>query len=350
MVFDFDIQTLHPGSPTTSTQTQTGGDDDIPEFQMPSNDTTKKVRLPPTAAFNLELYSYNDDGSWVKGDSAGGIDPLILGVFTHNAYPSMVYKFGDAVVAFLEECRQTKPNFPVTFNELEKSLRAKFVMTSDPAPQSQIAYRRGVYMCMREVKQVVAFLDSFLAWRHRTGHDGDFPEVLLTIKNATGRDINLTGIPYETTVTVEQTQGDLSIPCQIFTVPGPSWTKLHPHVLFEKIDEKNMKIRFEGETWTFKGPFHTHKIPGRYEKKDGTLLPEDASDTEKRSATYVRIIKKIDVAQIAQKNFVLQAVNTTVYNGTCFMMTWVGAYASGEAVRDFKDEIHKLPNAYPAVA
>ena len=44
-----------------------------------------------------------------------------------------------------------------------------------------------------------------------------------------------------------------------------------------KLNEDEVKIRFVGDTLTFKAGFNAWQVPGRYESTEGNILAEDAS-------------------------------------------------------------------------
>jgi hypothetical protein len=349
MVLGFDVPavtantTKHTGKATLNDQDESDGEFELPDIEASS----KKARLPPDAPFIMYIFSYSSDGSLFNiVDIADLAGELLLAVFTHDAYPSMCFKFSAAMDEFASEIAAEKRNSPPNFKELQKSLNVKFVMASETGEQFQVAYRRGIYLREKNVKQIVDFFDSFLGWRKRSGRDGDYPEITFNIKNCTGKDFDLSGTQYETKIIHEKIDPKKITPCPVFSVPGPTWSRRHPHVIFEKLDEKNIKLTFHGETMAFKHLFSTHKILGRYQLKDGITLPDDANDNEKRKADYVRIIKKINIESQLHKNFLVKALQHTVYYDTCFAMTWIGSYALGEPVSDFKNEVCQLANAY----
>jgi hypothetical protein len=70
----------------------------------------------------------------------------------------------------------------------------------------------------------------------------------------------------------------------IFSVPSVSWLKVFPEVSITKQSPDTVKVRFRGDTWSFKSQFFECGIPGRYEDSDGKVVPSTASLDEKKSA------------------------------------------------------------------
>ena len=69
---------------------------------------------------------------------------------------------------------------------------------------------------------------------------------MIQITNATGLDLNIADKQFESTVTCMKKDFGVAIPFDIMTIPGPSWIQLHPIVIVEKVDGRNVKLRFLG--------------------------------------------------------------------------------------------------------
>ena len=77
-----------------------------------------------------------------------------------------------------------------------------------------------------------------------------------------------------------------------------------------------LRIRFQGDTYSFRNNFVSLGVYGRFETQNGEPLPEDAPHDEKKRGMFVRIIKRIDVSQEEKANFLLQMIADTVYENT----------------------------------
>jgi hypothetical protein len=122
---------------------------------------------------------------------------------------------------------------------------------------------------------------------------------VIEVTNATGIPLETDKRQYECKVTWRVVKPALS-PFNPFTIPGPSWLKLHATATIELLEGENVTVRFEGDTLTYKSNFSELKVPGRYEDTTGSAIADDASDDDKKKALYVRIIKSIDMGQRAE--------------------------------------------------
>ena len=84
--------------------------------------------------------------------------------------------------------------------------------------------------------------------------------------------------------------------------------------------------------------------PGRYEDSDGQVLPSTASQEEKKSAEYVRLIKSINVEEDVPREFLKNVFGNTLYKGTMVKVTWTGPCKSEEPVHALKILLDALPN------
>jgi len=301
---------------TTTKNTLAEVNDDDSDFELPKAEMmpAKKRRLPPDAPFTVEAYRYSDTSELLG--FAGSADIVILAVLNHEAFPSVLYKFTDTVDLFCGETQKKQKEFPASFKDLETALNVKFVLTPNPALQCQIPYKRGVYARVHDLSNLIQFLDTFVAWRRLQSIGGDFPlEIKFDVKDFTGLEQvgeHLANGNFENPFTLARHAAKASIPSMIFTVAGPSWSKMHPKIIFTRIDANYVHIRFEGETYLFRGAFGERNIQGRFEYPNGKPLPETASDQEKKGNIYARIIKKINVEEEPKKKFLLEALATNV--------------------------------------
>ena len=133
-------------------------------------------------------------------------------------------------------------------------------------------------------------------------------------------------------------------PFDMFSVPSASWLKIYPAVSFEKLSSVTLKVRFEGDTWSFRSRFNAVGIPGRYEDSDGMVIPSTADDAEKKNASYVRIIKSINVEEPTSCAFLKKIFGDTVYKGTMVKVTWTGNCTEDEAVHGVMTTLKSIPN------
>jgi len=99
----------------------------------------------------------------------------------------------------------------------------------------------------------------------------------------------------------------------MFSVPSVSWLKVFPEVSITKLSPATAKVRFGGDTWSFRSQFTECGIPGRYEDSGGHVLPSTAGLEEKKSAEYVRLIKSINVEEDVPREFLKNIFGTTLY-------------------------------------
>ena len=130
----------------------------------------------------------------------------------------------------------------------------------------------------------------------------------------------------------------------IFSVPSVSWLKVFPGVSITKQNPNTVRVRFGGDTWSFKSQFSECAIPGRYEDSDGKVVPSTASLDEKKSAEYARHIKSINVKGDVAGEFIRSLFLNTLYKGTMVKVTWTGPYKSEEPVHELKIKLEGLPN------
>ena len=289
-------------------------DDEESDFELPVESQKKKSKLPPVAPFVIEIYRYSN-ASDLLGFVGSPLDIVILVVFMHEAFPSVLFKFQEAVTKFCNEKQAEDKTFPAEYKELEKGLKVKFVMTPNQPKQDQVAYRRGVYMCYRDLKKLIDFLDTFAKWRVTKSVDGHFENVTIDVKDCTGMNRITTDLgkqDYENEIKFGTAAAKALLPSTIFTVPSPLWAMLHPEIVFTRLDENYVRISFQGETFTFKSAFIDMNVQGRYEYLDGTPIPDDALEEEKKKGHYVRTIKRIDMSNVKKKNFLVAALADTV--------------------------------------
>ena len=172
---------------------------------------------------------------------------------------------------------------------------------------------RACYVKSSCVVDFIDLLDTFCNWRKANNVGGEFPNITLEVNNATGMVFDVEGKEYDCAVTWQVAEAKVQL--GIFKVPSPVWTLLYPVIEIQKLDSSEAKVRFEGDTLTFKGRFSDHGVPGRHEDASGNALPADATDEAKRAATYVRIIKAINVSENRKREFMVDLLKTSVYRG-----------------------------------
>ena len=139
--------------------------------------------------------------------------------------------------------------------------------------------------------EIIGVLDSFFWWRYSEKLDGQFatPEIEILL----GRDIPpMEDCEYECKVTTKVATGMVDVPFSPFAIPGPQWHKNHASMEIKVLSKDEVRVRFEGDTWSFRSNFSALNVPGRYETPSGEALPDGISLQEKKKACYVRIIKE----------------------------------------------------------
>ena len=178
-------------------------------------------------------------------------------------------------------------------------------------------------------------LDCFIRWRYESKSGGEFPVPEMTI--AKGPGITLSeGYQYACSVTVQDVLGTVVTLFSPLAIPGPAWSKRHASVTIESLNAKEVRVRFEGDTWSFKSNFANVNVPGRYEMSDGTPLAENASQLEKKKAFFVRIIKRWDVSVDKQADFLVDMLLETIYENTLVVVKWTGDIKAATPVADLK--------------
>ena len=82
-------------------------DDDVPDFEFPSElNSKKKVRMPVTAPFEISLQTFSGDCT-LFGFS-GPREPVISAIYDHADYPSLVFKQSETREQFHKEKMQKK--------------------------------------------------------------------------------------------------------------------------------------------------------------------------------------------------------------------------------------------------
>jgi hypothetical protein len=130
----------------------------------------------------------------------------------------------------------------------------------------------------------------------------------------------------------------------VFSVPSASWKKVFPSVSITKLSANTVKVRFEGDTWSFRSQFNQCGIHGRFENSDGQVVPSTATQEEKRNADYVRLIKSINVQGPNERGFLENIFGNIIYKTTMLRVTWNGTCAAEEPVHAFKTMLERLPN------
>ena len=238
---------------------------------------------------------------------------------------------------------QENRSFPAAYDDFQNRYGTKVVTTSDPPLQSQTAYARGCYMKVSAMLQWVDVMDTYLAWRQREAKHGDYPPFVIEVTNATGIPLETDERQYECKATWRVVNAAAS-PCNLSTIPGPSWLKLHAAATIELLEGENVQVRFEGDTLTYKSNFSELKVPGRYEDTTGSALSDDASDDDKKKALYVRIIKSFDMGNAPKQKYLVNMFKDSVYEGTRMSIAFRGACKPGSAIATFKEELKKLAN------
>ena len=120
--------------------------------------------------------------------------------------------------------------------------------------------------------------------------------------------------------------------------------KVFPSISITKLSANTVKVRFEGDTWSFRPQFSLCGIHGRFENSDGQVVPSTATQEEKRNADYVRLIKSINVQGPKECGFLENLFGNIVYKTTMVRVTWIGTCAAEEPVHAFKTKLELLPN------
>ena len=146
---------------------------------------------------------------------------------------------------------------------------------------------------------------------------------------------------YECTVTWKTKSPN---PFDMSSATSVLWLKVFPEVSITKLSPATVKVRFGGDTWSFRSQFTECGIPGRYEDSDGHVLPSTASQEEKQSAGYVRLIKSINVEEDVPRELLKNVFGNTLYKGTMVKVTWAGPCKTEESVHALKILLEALPN------
>ena len=86
-------------------------DDDVPDFEVPSELTSKKkVRMSDTAPFEISLQTFSGDCALFG--FPGPREPGISAIYDHAAYPSLVFKQSETREQFHNEKMQKTQLFP----------------------------------------------------------------------------------------------------------------------------------------------------------------------------------------------------------------------------------------------
>ena len=265
------------------------------------------------------------------------------------AYPDLFFKDKDFRNEFCEHMFRLDDTFPKDMDAFQKRFQVKYVMTSQvPLQAMQIPFARGCYIYggTQAVLAWIDTVDTMLHWRRTLGRDGDFPPISIEITNCTGLKFDTAQKEYDCNVTWTDKASTSMEPQSPFSIPSAAWVKTFPLVYFEALSNKTMKIRFEGDTLTFAKHFGAMKIPGRYEDDSGRgLSTAELEDADvKKQASYVRIIKEIDVTEEQLNAFLLSVLAEKVYKGTLIIVKWKGDFNPGDGVTKFKTQVLALKN------
>jgi hypothetical protein len=74
------------------------------------------------------------------------------------------------------------------------------------------------------------------------------------------------------------------------------------------------------------------------------VLPSTASQEEKKSAEYVRLIKSINVEEHVSRELLKNVFGNTLYNGTMVKATWTEPCKSEEPGHTLKILLEDIPN------
>ena len=110
--------------------------------------------------------------------------------------------------------------------------------------------------------------------------------------------------------------------------------------------DKEVQVRFEGDTISFRFNFTSLGVPGRYETANGEPVAEDMTMEQKKSASYVRIINKWDVSDDVRSKFLIDMIKDTVYENTLVIVQWLGEPKDSTTVAVFKESVGELENVY----
>ena len=261
-------------------------DDDIDDYELPTK-STKKRKVSETAPVQIGLQHFSDNSA--LSDLPGSPGRVVVIMMEHNAKPSLFFKFREAFATFLEHMHSKQDDFPQSMDEFQERYGMRFVMATEAPIQKQRPYARGAYVKHALAGEIIAVLDTFFWWRYSDKLDGQFatPEIEILL----GRDIPpMNDGEYDCKVTTEVAIGMVDVPFSAFAIPGPQWHKKHASVEIKVLNKDEVRVRFEGDTWSFRSNFNALNVPGRYEDPSGQALPDDISVQEKKRACYVRII------------------------------------------------------------
>ena len=316
--------------------------DDVADFDMNSR-SLKKFKLPESAVVQFGLQHYSDNSELCQ--LPGFKDKVAVMMMAHNAKPSLFYMHRDSFGGFLSETQSITDDFPSTKDEFEKRYEMRFVMASNPPVQKQIPYARGAYVKFKVVSKVIEVFDSYFAWRQAKNVHGSYPDVKIHISSGIGLQLS-TEVEYECNIVVTEVGKRVDVPFSPFAIPGPAWSKQHAEMTFEVLNQNELRIRFQGDTYSFRNNFSSLGVPGRYEKQNGEPLPDDAKHEEKKQGSFVRLIKKWDVRDKVKSKYLLEMIEDTVYENTMVAVFWKGCDEEKNPVTDFKEELLKLGNVY----
>ena len=318
---------------------------DWEETQMSGSDVRERPETPAEtkeANIMLALNKFSDDSTLFGFH--GEVDAVIQAIYEHAASPSVFDKHAEARDELCAQRHAKDSKFPAHGKALDVALGVKGVMSDEEAGACDSPFRRASYMKRGAVLEYVAFMDTYCSWRKGESYGGKYGDLTINITNATGFDFPDANVKYECEITWTQAPADFKTPFDVFPLPSLARSGQFPLVNIQKLSTKTVKVRFEGNTFNFREGFTRCSIPGRYENKEGDAVPAPETAEEKKVATYIRIIKCIDVEVSAARDFLLGVFGDLVYKGTLVKVVWSGDCAEDEPVHAFQTALRAVPN------
>ena len=318
--------------------------DGLADFAVPKASAAKKAKFPPEANVQMVIHHFSNDASLFK--VVENRRQLFQVQLTHDAYPGLLYKFKETMQSFLEAKHVVVNSFPATFKHFEQAYDCMYVMTSDESAQlgaELVPYRKAFYI-VGGADELLAWLDvmdTFLIWQKNTSADGPIPDVVVVVTNCTQLKLETASRGYECKLIVED-KPVFSI-FSPFEAAPPVWTRLFAQVDIHVVNSTSVRVVFKGDTLSFREQFTELKIPGLYVNAQGEQLAAN-DDVDKKTATYIRVIKELDVDDPVKADFLLDVVAESVYRRSWVWVTWTGASDSEGAVNSFRVKLSKLNN------
>ncbi len=308
----------------------------------------KRQRLPEAADIEYHLTQFCPDGSVYS--AAWERLAVMQYRCEHAARPSMFFKFRSSFEQWLV-ASEILGSLPPDMNTFQKEHRCACVITkpvpSEEGPSPTVAWSMAWYIAggVSQILHIVECMDSFTAWRQREMSARPSSTLRARIKNCTAMSLVLDASDMEVETLVE----DLRCPVRLLVeVAPPTLKQRYPHAFVEFMSDHVVTIMFKGDTYNFKDRFDEHGIPGRYAQTDGQAIEEE-NEEAKKSATYVRVLRAVDVSTPIVKKNVLKMFHTALFVCTPVLVTFVDCAEAARAspCDMFMGELKALSNVYP---